>query len=114
MHCYYSVVPGGGSGGSGPEPLPSKSLRSTAPPVPGKTLGPVVPGGLGLGVTALQPALCELGDGLGVGADDVLGVDVEDVPPPLLLEVLEPLLPGGGVGGASVVGDPVGPALPVG
>lgn len=86
---YYSVVPGGGSGGVD-VPLPPKSLRSTAPPVPGMTLGPEVPVGFGLGVAALHLSLCELelgdgvGDGVGVGeAGDgpLLPEDELELPP---------------------------------
>lgn len=89
---YYSVVPGGGSGGVD-VPFPPKSLRSTAPPVPGMTLGPEVPAGFGLGVAALALALgeleLELGVGLGLGDGLWLPEDELELP-----------LPGGGEGGA--------------
>lgn len=74
------------SGGGGTVLLPSgpvlasppRSLRSTAPPVPGITLGPPVL--LGMGVAARQRALGELGVGGGVGAV-VLPRPPDDEPP---------------------------------
>lgn len=95
----YSVV-GGGSGGVGVEsggggtvlllsgPVlasPPKPLRSTAPPLPGITLGPPV--SLGPGVAERQRALGELGLGGGVGAV-VPRLLLDDE---LLLELLPPV-----------------------
>lgn len=82
-------MPGGGSGGVDPPP---RSLRSTAPPVPGMTLGPEVPAGFGLGVAARHLELGEL--------EDEVGEDVgEEVVRPDA--GLVPVVPGGGAGGVS-------------